>query len=150
MHDVDDVDELTRDAVRVIAASGELDAADPSWADEIGEALDAGTKFLVIDLRNVTFIDSSVVRELLLAYKRVADQGWIRLVYTHHLISRVIQICGLADTFPQFTTVEAALRSRTAFQRSAASGEELTRAETERQQYRTEASAHGWSDDDER
>jgi stage II sporulation protein AA (anti-sigma F factor antagonist) len=145
---VHQVDELTQDGVRVVAASGELDAADPSWADEIGAALDAGSNHLVIDLRNVTFIDSSVVRELLLAYKRVADQGWIRLVYTHHLISRVIQICGLGDTFPQFTTVEAALRSRTAFQRSAASGDEMTRAENERQLSRSGGSAHGRSDDD--
>jgi anti-anti-sigma factor len=148
---VHQVDELTHSDVRVVAASGELDAADPSWADEIGAALDAGITHLVIDLRNVTFIDSSVVRELLLAYKRVAEPpagGWIRLVYTHHLISRVIQICGLADTFPQFTTVEAALRSRTAFQRSAASGDEMTRAENERQLSRSGGSAHGRSDDD--
>jgi anti-anti-sigma factor len=145
---VHQLDERTENAARVIAATGELDAADPSWADEIRSALDGGSTHLVVDLRNVTFIDSSVVRELLLAYKRIGDRGWIRLVYTHHLISRVIQICGLADTFPQFTTVEAAQRSRAAFQRSAASGEEMTRAETERQQSRAGSEAYGRSDDD--
>ena len=44
---------------------------------------------------NVTFIDSSVVRELVLALKRVGDEGWVRLVYTHHPIARVVDICGL-------------------------------------------------------
>jgi anti-anti-sigma factor len=122
-------------APAVISLSGELDAADASWADEIATALDAGCDRLVIDLLNVTFIDSSVVRELILAQRRVGADGWIHLVYTHHLISRVIQICGLADTFPQFTTVAGAVRSaptRTAAHRSAASGAEMRRAQTER------------------
>ena len=122
-------------APAVISLSGELDAADATWADEIDAALDAGARRLVIDLLNVTFIDSSVVRALILARRRLAAGGWIHLVYTHHLISRVLQICGLADAFPQFTTVAAALRSaptRVAAHRSAASGAEIERAETER------------------
>ena len=98
------------DDVTVIALSGELDASDTSWADEITSALNAGEDRLVVDLLGVTFIDSSFVRELLIAMRRIGSEGWLRLVYTHHLIGRVIQICGLAETFPQFTTVDAALR----------------------------------------
>lgn len=122
-------------APAVISLSGELDAADASWADEISAALDAGHTRLVVDLLNVTFIDSSVVRALLLAQRRIGGHGWIHLVYTSHLISRVIQICGLADSFPQFTTVAGAVRSaptRIAARRSAASGAEMERAQTER------------------
>lgn len=98
------------DDVTVIALSGELDASDTSWADGITFALNAGEDRLVVDLLGVTFIDSSFVRELLIATRRIGSEGWLRLVYTHHLIGRVIAICGLAETFPQFTTVDAALR----------------------------------------
>lgn len=143
------VDERTDDAV-VVTCSGELDAADPSWADEIDAALRAGRNRLVVDLRNVTFIDSSVPRLLLLAHRRVGPDGWLHLVYTHHMISRVLQICGLADTFPQFTTVHSALRStptRIASHRVAASGDEIRRAATERQLTRS-ADGLGRSDDD--
>ncbi len=94
----------------VVALDGELDASDTSWVEDIDSALDEGAENLVLDLRNVTFIDSSVIQALILAHRRVGDAGWVRLVYTHHLIGRVIDICGLAETFPQFTTVEAAVR----------------------------------------
>ena len=106
---VEAIDDQVAD-VTVIALSGELDASDTSWADEFTSALNAGQERLVVDLLGVTFIDSSFVRELLIAARRIGAEGWLRLVYTHHLIGRVVEICGLAETFPQFTTVDAALR----------------------------------------
>ena len=104
------IEEPVDEAVTVVTLSGELDASDIAWADELRDALDGGTDQLIIDLRGVTFVDSSFVRELLVAHKRLGPQGWLRVVYTHHLIGRVIDICGLAATFPQFTTVDAATR----------------------------------------
>jgi len=95
----------------VVALSGELDVADAEWSETLEESFGDGTSRLVLDLTNVTFIDSSVVRELVLAHRRVGPDGWLRLVYTHHLIARVIDICGLADTFPQYATVDAARRA---------------------------------------
>jgi anti-anti-sigma factor len=99
------------ETIAVIVLTGELDVADPDWADEIEAVLDSGGNRLVLDLTNVTFIDSSVVRTLVLTHRRVGEDGWLRLVYTHHLIARVIAICGLADAFPQYATVESALRA---------------------------------------
>lgn len=104
------IEDPVEEAVAVVTLSGELDASDIAWADELREALDAGTDRLVVDLRGVSFVDSSFVRELLIAHKRLGSAGWLRVVYTHHLIGRVIDICGLAGTFPQFTTVDAATR----------------------------------------
>jgi anti-anti-sigma factor len=104
--------EPTIDAsVAVVDLAGELDAGDTTWADQLHEALENGTRYLVVDLLDVTFIDSSVIQELLLASRRVGDLGWVRLVYTHHLIGRVVEICGLTDTFPHFTTVASALHN---------------------------------------
>ncbi|KQX66224.1 hypothetical protein ASD06_07610 [Angustibacter sp. Root456] len=96
-----------------VTASGELDAA----TDELSRALDSavagGADRLVVDLLDVTFIDSSVVRDLVLAHRAVSERGgWVRIVYTHHLIKRVIEICGLTQVFPQYPTVAAAI-SRT-------------------------------------
>ena len=99
------------DGFVVVALSGELDVADEEWSETIDAALGDGASRLVLDLTNVTFIDSSVVRALVLARRRVGPDGWLRLVYTHHLIARVIDICGLADAFPQYATVDAARRA---------------------------------------
>ena len=109
-HGVEAIDESVEPAPVVVPVSGEIDASDDSWADQLAVAMDSGADRIVVDLLNVTFIDSSFVRELILAHQRVAGTGWLRVVYTHHLIGRVIEICGLAETFPQFTTIEAALR----------------------------------------
>ena len=99
------------DGFVVVALAGELDVADAEWSEAIEDALRDGVSRLVLDLTNVTFIDSSVVRALVLAHRRIGGEGWLRLVYTHHLIARVIDICGLAETFPQYATVDAARRA---------------------------------------
>jgi anti-anti-sigma factor len=149
---VEPFDRSADDGVAIISLSGELDASDTSWTDELDAALQAGRVALVVDLRNVTFIDSSVVRALILAHKRVGEKGWVHLVYTHHLINRVLQMCGLAETFPQYTTVEAALRSaptKVAAHRGAPVGADAVRAESARK-YLMSADPLGGSDDDER
>jgi anti-anti-sigma factor len=99
------------DGFVVVAFAGELDVADAEWSDRIDDALRNGASRLVVDLTNVTFIDSSVIGPLVLAHRRVGPDGWLRLVYIHHLIARVIDICGLAETFPQYATVDAARRA---------------------------------------
>jgi stage II sporulation protein AA (anti-sigma F factor antagonist) len=100
--------------VRVVTLSGELDAADVSWARALDAALDSGASKLVLDLRNVTFIDSSVIGAIVLAEQRIGDRGWLRIVYTHHVIRRLLEICGLAEILPQYLSVEAALRGQRA------------------------------------
>ena len=94
----------------VVGLSGELDAGDPSWAVELQAALAGGVRQIVLDLREVTFIDSSVIREILRAHRAVREEGWVRLVYTHSSIHRIIEVCGLSDVFPQFLTPAAAGR----------------------------------------
>jgi anti-sigma B factor antagonist len=94
----------------VVVAHGELDIADDALRRTL-VALASDGQDVVVDLLNVTFIDSSVVRALLLAHREVTERGrWLRVVYTHHLIRRVIEICGLTELLPQYTSVEAAVR----------------------------------------
>jgi anti-anti-sigma factor len=95
----------------LVAFSGELDAADPAVEESLLGCAGQGADFIVVDLLNVSFVDSSVIRALVLAHRQVeAAGGWVRVVYTHHVVRRVIEMCGLAGLFPQYSTVESALR----------------------------------------
>lgn len=95
----------------VIALTGEWDVADERLEDVLLGSLRSGDGRLVVDMLNVSFIDSAVVRALVAAHVEAARrEGWVRLVYTHHVIRRVIEICGLAELLPQFGTVDAAVR----------------------------------------
>jgi anti-anti-sigma factor len=100
------------DEPAVIRFEGELDAADDERLGELQQLTAGGATRIVVDLVNVSFVDSSVVRALVLAHRNTTSRGgWVRVVYTHHLIRRVIDICGLSEVLPQFTTVDAALRN---------------------------------------
>ena len=102
---------LGEPGVVVAEVSGELDAADNKLEIELQALLARSETHIVVDLTNVTFIDSSVVRVLVVAHRTVAERGgWVRVVYTHHLIGRVIDICGLGELFPQYASVDSAVR----------------------------------------
>ncbi len=95
----------------VVCFEGELDAGDPGCEDELQSIVAAGARNVVVDMSQVSFIDSSIVRALLLAHRAVDESGgWLRLVYTHHMVRRVIDICGLGDVLPQYSSVESARR----------------------------------------
>lgn len=95
----------------VVALTGEWDAADIGLDQTLKAAVRDGNGRLVVDMLQVSFIDSSVVRACVAAHRVSQERsGWIRLVYTHHVIRRVIEICGLTEVLPQFASVEAALR----------------------------------------
>jgi anti-sigma B factor antagonist len=92
--------------------SGELDAGDRTFADELQACLAGGSPWIIVDMLNVSFIDSSVIRELVLAHRATtAEGGWLRVVYTHHVVRRVIEMCGLTEVFPQHATLDAACRN---------------------------------------
>lgn len=96
----------------VVRFSGELDAGDPNFARELLGEVGEGSPCVIVDMLNVSFIDSSVIRALVLAHRSAtAAGGWLRVVYTHHLVRRVIEMCGLTDVFPQYPTIEAARRN---------------------------------------
>jgi anti-anti-sigma factor len=85
----------TGEGVRVVAVSGELDL---DTMGELNEALAVGNGFAttVVDLRGLTFIDSSGVSGLLAAARRARDVGE-RLVCVpgSHQIQRVFELTGV-------------------------------------------------------
>ena len=93
-----------------VAVSGELDVARSELSAAVDKALADGACRIIVNLLDVSFIDSSVLRVLVLTRREVEQRGgWIRVVYTNHLIGRVIDVTGLAEVFPQYATVESAL-----------------------------------------
>lgn len=95
----------------VVTLSGELDAGDSSFTEDLLAPTDEGHCHVIVDMLNVSFIDSSVIRALVLAHRAATDAGgWLRVVYTHHITRRVIEMCGLAELLPQYATMESARR----------------------------------------
>ncbi|MDQ1635882.1 MAG: anti-sigma factor antagonist [Frankiaceae bacterium] len=100
------------DIVEIVVA-GELDVAGSELSSGLTSALESGASRIVVNLLEVTFIDSSVLRTLLLAHREVtARHGWIRLVYTNRLIGRVISLTGLEQVLPQYASVAGARAGR--------------------------------------
>jgi len=81
--------------------SGELDASSAPQVDEAVDTLIAGgASELVIDLGDVSFIDSSGLRSLIRARKSMGNGGAVRLRNPQVGTVRLLEITGLTDQFP--------------------------------------------------
>ncbi|MHA6758225.1 STAS domain-containing protein [Streptacidiphilus sp. PAMC 29251] len=102
---------------RTVSLRGELDL-------RVGAALRsrlAGTPGerhlyrVIVDLTQVTFMDSSPLHVLEHAQDRCADHGgWLRLVYTHRTIALLLRAADAAGRFPRYATIADARSGRTA------------------------------------
>lgn len=87
----------TSDGVR-LAAAGEIDRASaPILADELHNAIEAGDGLIVVDLGDVTFMDSSGVHALVTARQSAPER--LRLGTVHPAVQRVLEITALLDVF---------------------------------------------------
>ena len=103
----DDVDDQTH----VLALRGELDVATvPRLAEPLREALAAGKTAVVIDLGELTFLDSTGLMVLLNGLRRVVRQGGnLVIVCTNPTVLRLFDITGTATTFTVVDSRERAL-----------------------------------------
>jgi anti-sigma B factor antagonist len=81
--------------VHVVAMHGELDAASASGLENSLVELAGST--LVLDLSDLTFIDSSGIGALVVARNRIRSKGLGELVLTRprEIVVRVLEIVGL-------------------------------------------------------
>ncbi len=80
--------------------------------DSIQDALDTGTKKLVLDLGSVNYMDSSGVGELTTAYTAARDKGCeLNLVGLTRRVDDLMQITKLATLFDIFSDEQGALAS---------------------------------------
>lgn len=89
-----------RDRV-IVHLEGELDLLGaPAVADTIADLLDVGFQRIVVDLRSVSFIDSSGLRTLLTSRSRAYERGAaLALVRGPQQVERVFELTGTSSLF---------------------------------------------------
>jgi anti-sigma B factor antagonist len=99
--------------VPVVSASGEIDVATaPPLRDRLQALAASGKPTVVVDLLDVTFLDSTALGVLVGALKRCRESGGdLPLVITEPRILKVFEITGLTGVFPIHPTVEDAVGS---------------------------------------
>lgn len=104
-----DVDGDDQDLERRVTVAGEMDIVSAATLHEtITEMLRRRPGRIVIDLRAVTFLDSTGIRTLLMCHVDGMRVGCeLKLVDPHPRVYRVLQITGLLDHF-QLTAEPAA------------------------------------------
>jgi anti-sigma B factor antagonist len=105
--------ELVRpaDEVAVVEPSGELDFyTGPQFDVCLTSAMESGASRVVVDLTQVTFIDSSALGMLVGAARCSAEQSTeLMIVCPPGNVARVIAITGLSRVFAMYATREEAL-----------------------------------------
>jgi anti-sigma B factor antagonist len=97
----------------ILTLDGEFDVSDDLRFDRrMDDALDSGGSGVVIDLRGVTFLDSTMLRALIRGLRRTEEQnglGSLHLVRPNPTVWRVFVLTGLSAVFPAFPTLSAAV-----------------------------------------
>jgi anti-sigma B factor antagonist len=85
----------------VVVPTGELDlATTPALEEALQRAFEGGTARVVLDLRELEFIDSSGLRTLLTARRRADDaRAEFSLVAGHRGLERTLEIAGVHKVF---------------------------------------------------
>jgi anti-sigma B factor antagonist len=99
------------DATVAIVLTGEVDLyTAPRFKDELVRAVEAGSRRVVVDLTDTTFIDSTTLGVLVGGLRRLRpDGGDLALVITDRNIRKVFEITGLDRVFAIHETRDEAL-----------------------------------------
>ena len=86
----------------VLAVRGELDAySAPGVEEQITKRLAEHVDEVVLDLSQTAFLDSSGLRAILTAQRRLGESGGrMRLRAPSEAVVRLLEITGLTDHFP--------------------------------------------------
>lgn len=103
--------EQVRDRVLVISINEpRLEANNaPLFRQILLDRIEDGYQQIVIDLRNVQFIDSSALGAMISAVKRMAALGSITLAAPNAAISRLLELTRMSKVFPITQTVDEAV-----------------------------------------
>ena len=95
----------------MLAVSGELDIATaPALRERLAAAVDSGVTRIVVDLRDVTFMDSVGLAAVVHARSRLASGGRLALVVDPDSYAQlVLEITGMPRAFAIFGDREAAV-----------------------------------------
>jgi anti-sigma B factor antagonist len=101
-----DVEQRDERGATLLAVSGELDlAASPTLEDRLDQVFGGTVSQLVIDLRQLEFIDSTGLSVLVKAHQRAEDAGCrFGLVNGGSQVRRLLSLTGIAE---RLTVVDA-------------------------------------------
>lgn len=93
------VDVRSADDATVISLGGELDlASSPALEEELERVAQSGSKLVVVDLRNLEFMDSTGLSVLVRAHQRAEENGRrLGLVNGSPQVQRLLTLTGVAD-----------------------------------------------------
>lgn len=105
--------QLVGDHTQLLMLDGEFDLANaPTVGQAIDDAVTVGGRDLVIDLRGVSFLDSSVLRTLIQGFELAGARArGLALIRPNPLIWRVFVLSGLYRRLPAFPGLAEALAS---------------------------------------
>jgi anti-sigma B factor antagonist len=90
----------------VVMLKGEVDLAQaPTLREDLETLLAAGHSTVVVDMLDVSFLDSTALGVLVAALGRCQRAGGnLHLIVTEPRVLKVLEITGLADAFPLHPT----------------------------------------------
>ncbi len=100
--------------VLIVDLSGRIALGDGSGAvrETVKDMLKEGQKNILLNLGDVTYIDSAGLGELVGAYATVSNQGGhIKLLNVQKKVNDLLQVTKLYTVFESFTSETAAVRS---------------------------------------
>ncbi|HMD44517.1 MAG TPA: STAS domain-containing protein [Acidimicrobiales bacterium] len=105
-----DIAEQTIDGVPVVSVTGEIDVATaPGLREHLQALVASGSSTIVVDLLNVSFLDSTALGVLVGVLKRCREAGGdLRLVVAEPRILKVFEITGLTEVFSIYPVVAEA------------------------------------------
>jgi anti-sigma B factor antagonist len=97
--------------ITVLNVAGEIDVyTAPQFKEAVNQVINTGQKDLVIDMAQVSYMDSSGFGTLLSATKRLRPEGGtVNLVACNSAIDRMLRITRLNTVFGTFQTVDEAV-----------------------------------------
>lgn len=102
--------------VPLVEAHGDIDHNNCGSVDTaLTDALDEGRSIALVDLRDVTYIDSGGLSVLLACVRRLRDRGWLGAIGPNPNVRRILGIVGLLvdpnfRLFDDFEQAERALQ----------------------------------------
>ena len=105
--------ETTARDAEVLTLDGPFDLSNAAAFElTISDLFEAGAPCVVVDLRGVSFLDSTMLRALvrvLRAAERRGGEGSFRIVRPNPVIWKVFVLTGLSGLFPAYPTLSKAL-----------------------------------------
>jgi anti-sigma B factor antagonist len=98
------------DDAAIVDVSGEIDIATaPRLKEQLSGAVDEGHTSIVVDLNDVTFVDSITLGILVGARNSLGGRGRLTLACANPRVLMLLELTGLDAAFETFPTPEDAL-----------------------------------------